>query len=35
MKVVWAPWRMEYVGSDQKNEGCIFCPGNDRTQDEK
>ena len=35
MKVVWAPWRMEYVGSDQTNEGCIFCPGNDRTQDEK
>jgi ATP adenylyltransferase len=35
MKVVWAPWRMEYVGSDQENEGCIFCPGNDRTQDEK
>jgi ATP adenylyltransferase len=35
MKVVWAPWRMEYVGSDQAGEGCIFCPGNDRTQDEK
>ena len=35
MKVVWAPWRMEYVGSDQTNEGCIFCPGNDRTQDEE
>ncbi|HUT72129.1 MAG TPA: HIT domain-containing protein [Desulfatiglandales bacterium] len=35
MKVVWAPWRMEYVGSDQASEGCIFCPGDDRTQDEK
>jgi ATP adenylyltransferase len=35
MKVVWAPWRMEYVGSDQAREGCIFCPGDDRTQDEK
>jgi ATP adenylyltransferase len=35
MKVVWAPWRMEYVGSDQVREGCIFCPGDDRTQDEK
>jgi len=35
MKVVWAPWRMEYVGSGQANEGCIFCPGHDRNQDEK
>lgn len=35
MKVVWAPWRMEYVGSDQEREGCIFCPGHDRAQDEK
>jgi len=35
MKVVWAPWRMEYVGSDQAGEGCIFCPGDDHTQDEK
>jgi ATP adenylyltransferase len=35
MKVVWAPWRMEYVGSDQANEGCIFCPGHGRSQDQK
>jgi ATP adenylyltransferase len=26
---------MEYVGSDQANEGCIFCPGHDRSRDEK
>ena len=33
MKVLWAPWRMEYINSDNKEEGCIFCPGNDRSQD--
>jgi ATP adenylyltransferase len=35
MEVIWAPWRMEYVGSDRANEGCIFCPGHDRTRDEE
>jgi ATP adenylyltransferase len=35
MKVLWAPWRMEYINSDNKEEGCIFCPGNDRSQDER
>jgi ATP adenylyltransferase len=35
MKVIWAPWRMEYVGSDQASEGCIFCPADEPTQDEK
>jgi ATP adenylyltransferase len=34
MKVMWAPWRMEYILSHQEEEGCIFCPGEDRTQDE-
>lgn len=34
MKVLWAPWRMEYILSDQKGEDCIFCPGEDRDQDE-
>jgi ATP adenylyltransferase len=34
MKVLWAPWRMEYILSDQKGSACIFCPGEDRTQDE-
>ena len=24
MKVLWAPWRMEYVGG-AKDPGCIFC----------
>ena len=34
MKVLWAPWRMEYILSNQKGGDCIFCPGHDRSQDE-
>lgn len=26
MKVLWAPWRMEYIVNNQKDPGCIFCP---------
>lgn len=26
MKVLWAPWRMEYVLGEDKPQGCIFCP---------
>lgn len=33
MKNLWAPWRMNYILSDQKEEGCIFCPGEDRRKD--
>ena len=33
MKVLWAPWRMEYILSGDTNEGCIFCPGNGRNND--
>ena len=33
MKVLWAPWRMEYIISDQKGGGCIFCPGKNRGDD--
>jgi len=35
MKVLWAPWRMGYILSDQKEEGCIFCLGKDRKKDEE
>ena len=35
MEILWAPWRMEYVSSDNKKGGCIFCPCDDRGQDEK
>ena len=24
MKLIWAPWRMEYITQD-KSDGCIFC----------
>jgi len=34
MKALWAPWRMEYILSDQEKGECIFCPGDDRNQDE-
>jgi ATP adenylyltransferase len=35
MKVLWAPWRMGYILSEQKNQHCIFCPGEDRGGDEE
>ena len=35
MKTLWAPWRMDYILSDEKQEGCIFCPGDDRAGDEE
>jgi len=25
MNVLWAPWRMTYVGSTEEQRGCIFC----------
>jgi ATP adenylyltransferase len=34
MKVLWAPWRMEYILSDQKTGACIFCPGDNRGKDQ-
>jgi ATP adenylyltransferase len=35
MDVLWAPWRMEYILSDQKGGDCIFCTGEDRSGDEE
>jgi ATP adenylyltransferase len=26
MKVLWAPWRMEYILNNTKEKCCIFCP---------
>lgn len=34
MKVLWAPWRMEYILSDKEEGECIFCPGDNRNQDQ-
>ena len=34
MKVLWAPWRMEYVSSDNNKGECIFSTGDERSQDE-
>src|SRR5262249_51841096 len=25
MEVLWAPWRMAYIGAPKRDEGCIFC----------
>jgi ATP adenylyltransferase len=25
MEVLWAPWRMAYVGTAPRDDGCIFC----------
>lgn len=25
METLWAPWRMEYIKSENKSDGCIFC----------
>jgi len=33
-KTIWAPWRMEYILS-KKPEECIFCLGEDKTEDKQ
>jgi ATP adenylyltransferase len=35
MKVLWAPWRMGYILAENKADGCIFCPGTDRSADQE
>src|SRR2546426_3829125 len=25
MEVLWAPWRMAYIGAARQERGCIFC----------
>ncbi len=35
MQVLWAPWRMSYILNEDKPEGCIFCPGEERSEDEE
>jgi len=33
MKVLWAPWRMEYLKSSEQPDQCILCIGENRDQD--
>lgn len=35
MKTLWAPWRMKYILAEEKDDGCIFCPGEDRGSDQE
>jgi len=35
MKVLWAPWRMGYILTENKEDGCIICPGADRSKDQE
>lgn len=35
MKVLWAPWRMEYILGEDKPKGCIFCPWPDENLAER
>lgn len=35
MKVLWAPWRMDYILSNEKGNECIFCVGDDRSKDQE
>ncbi len=33
--VLWAPWRMAYVGGDQRHDDCIFCSKPTQDRDEE
>ena len=33
-KPLWAPWRLEYVGSADEQEGCLFCNAAESSDDE-
>ena len=34
-KPLWAPWRLEYVGSADHRPGCLFCDALERDDDER
>ena len=34
MERLWAPWRLEYVGSADEQEGCVFCLANAANDEE-
>jgi ATP adenylyltransferase len=33
-KPLWAPWRLEYVGGADEQEGCLFCKAVESVDDE-
>jgi ATP adenylyltransferase len=33
-RALWAPWRLEYVGSADEQEGCVFCLANAANDEE-
>lgn len=33
--ILWAPWRIEYITDDSKNEGCVFCEKSAQSDDTK
>lgn len=33
-KPLWAPWRLEYVGGSDEQEGCVFCNAVESHDDE-
>jgi ATP adenylyltransferase len=33
-KPLWAPWRLEYVGSAEEQAGCIFCAAREGADEE-
>jgi len=34
MDHVWSPWRMKYIKSEKKQQGCIFCDAVNQPQDD-
>lgn len=34
-KPLWAPWRLEYVGNADEQDGCIFCAATESDDDEE
>ena len=33
MRHLWAPWRLEYVGSADQQQGCVFCIAQDADEE--